>query len=166
MITVGFDGTYILPINNYGRTNLCLGMVSTGTGIITSAKAWSSSKWGSTLTFGTFYGSGDTYTPRDFVNIGRPVAGYHVSTGLELNIEVGDVIGAYHVNCYGAYGELTGERYATFVGDGTAGTQTYALSAVPQEAIIYGTGEEVSVGSKAFLHHYRRMMAGGVGKRC
>lgn len=147
MITVGFDGTYFLPIHNNGRTNLCLGMVSTGTGIITSAKAWSSSQWNSTLTFGTFYGSGDTYTPRDFVNIGRPVAGYHVSTGLELNIEVGDVIGAYHVNCYGAFGELKGERFATFVGDGTAGTQTYALSEVPQEAIIYGTGEEVSVGA-------------------
>ena len=95
---------------------------------------------------GTFYGSGTSYTPRDYQTLGNVSAGSKQSfTGLSIDVETGDVLGVYgdsgQVERDGSGGSglyyKSGDQF-------DAGTQTYAYwAAYPLS--LYGTGETAVV---------------------
>lgn len=121
-----------------------------------------------TAYIGTLYGSGLTWTSRDFVNVGYFLGyGPFTVTGLSIDVDVGDVPAVY-VSAGGAakarYGTSSICKTSGNAFDGTE--KTYTVNSTVGPLQLHMTGEEVSAGSKAFIHYYRHLMAGGVGKRC
>lgn len=98
-----------------GYTILQLDNPSQYSGRITSIEVWFYTGASSNFNVGTFYGSGTSYTCRSYCICGAVAAGSKQVIPVNIQVEVGDVIGIYY-----ATGTL--ENYA---GAG-AGTQKYA----------------------------------------
>jgi hypothetical protein len=120
-----------------------------------------------TARIGTLYGSGLSWTSRDSVDIGY-FSGYgpFTVTGLSIDVEVGDIPAVY-VSAGGASKTRLGTssicKTAGNAFDGTAKTYTVNSTAGPLQ--LHMTGEEASVGSKAFMHYYNNLMAKGIGRQ-
>jgi len=98
---------------------------------------------------GTFYGSGVTWTNRDYHLLGSVVGGSKQTfSSLSIEVTLGDLIGEYRetggIETAGAGGGFGGtiEKAGDQFG---AGVQTYTLY-TGYGASIYGTGSEISAG--------------------
>lgn len=115
------------------------------TGVIDTVEVWAYSTLGSAKV-GLFYGSGTSYTPRDYASIGTVFSGAkRTYTGLSIDVETGDIIGLH--STYG-YLEVDGSGGSSFYrsGDGFGGTNSYTSD--NDQYSIYGTGETASVGAR------------------
>jgi hypothetical protein len=102
---------------------------------------------------GTMHGSGTSYTPRDYVNVGEPSVGANIFTGLSIDCETNDLIAWYSYNASSgptvSYDKTGGSGYYYKSGNQfAAGTQTYTFDSGNPSAIfsLYGTGETVVAG--------------------
>ena len=81
------------------------------------------------LKIGTFYGSGSSYTLRDYNTIGSLGVGIHELTGLNINVQSGDFIGAYYTTgllsvATSGYAGIYGKSGDSFI---ESGPQSYTL---------------------------------------
>lgn len=138
-----------------------------GTGIIDTVVAKSYQQ--GNFTFATFYGSAPDFTSRDSVNLGTLTTTLTTYTGLEVDGQEGDFVGGYHTlrlqigYVRGATLYMSGSNVNWI--DGQEHTYSTYMNA-NHAAVLYAEGETVSAGSKAFLHYYKNLMAGGVGRQC
>lgn len=117
-----------------------------------------------TIIVGAFSGS-NPFTSQDSVSLGTVwgAARYHTYTGLSVDFSAGDRIGAFDNGSLslalplGSGFSYTGNAFDA--GAVTFGGNVYGC-------LIYGSGEIATVGSRAFMHYYRHLMAGGVGRQC
>lgn len=117
-----------------------------------------------TITAGAFSGS-NPFTSQDSVNLGTVTGtnSYHSYTGLSIDFKSGERIGAYD-NAQLGLAQTPSNAGRNYVGNAFgAGAVTFNNT---YPCCIYGSGEIAAVGSKAFMHYYKNLMAGGVGKRC
>lgn len=103
---------------------------------------------------GTMYGSGTSYTPRDYANVGKPSVGANIFTGLSIDCDINDLIAWYSYSAAlgpaVSYDKTGGSGYYYKSGNYfAAGTQTYTFDSVNSGVIfsLYGTGETVSGGA-------------------
>lgn len=82
--------------DTHGYTILCIGNPANASGTLSSLKMWSYTDL-SGLKVGTFYLSGDagTYTCRDSETVGAVVAGAERTFVVDLDVQIGDIIGFY-----------------------------------------------------------------------
>lgn len=116
-----------------------------------------------TIIVGAFSGS-NPFTSQDSISLGTVygAGSYHTYTGLSIDFSAGDRIGAFDNNRLSLALPL-GSGFA-YVGNAFgAGAVTFSNT---YRCLIYGTGDVAAVGSKALMHYYKNLMAGGVGKRC
>lgn len=128
------------------QTRLNLGNPANESGILDTFELWLNIA-GSNVKMGTFFGSGDIWTNRDYEPLGTVASGSKQTfSGLDCAVETGDILGAY-----GTAGRVD----ASSSGDGTkykagdqfdAGTQTYG-SVANFMMSMYATGETVLVTS-------------------
>ena len=160
------------PANNLksytagGYTVVCVTNPANESGIIDTFQSYVNSN-ATIFKVGVFSKSGNICTCRDFASIGAVTEGANTFTGLSIDVEKDDIVGHYsNGNTEKTY-EGRGEGAAQISGDKFDGSAIDFTGAWQRRDIsLYGTGETVAAGSKAFMHYYRRMMAGGVGKRC
>lgn len=117
-----------------------------------------------TITVGAFSGS-NPFTSQDSISLGTVMGtdSYHTYTGLSIDFKSGERLGAYDTTELGvAQTPLgAGRKYA---GNAFGAGAVTFNNAYP--CCIYGTGDVAAVGSKAFMHYYKNLMAGGVGRQC
>lgn len=123
---------------------------SNGTGSLDTVEIYLEAD-GTDCKIGTFYGSGTSWTSRDYTTIGSvPSGSTQTFSGLDIAVETGDLIGVYL-----ATGQLVrasgGTGYYIIEGDqfGT-GTQTYT-SYGTYSSSLYGTGETAPTSSIAAI---------------
>jgi hypothetical protein len=115
------------------------------------------------VTIGAFSGS-NPFTSEDYVEVGSLSGGsYRTITGLSIEFKAGQRIGAYSTGQLGLAQSPPGFG-RNYNGNAFTGSPVTFSNTYP--CCIYGSGEIASVGSKAAMHYYRHLMAGGVGKRC
>lgn len=170
MIDVGSPAINLSSYSPGGQTIVGVDNPANASGVIDTFQLYNAMSM-TGLKLGTFSKDGNILTNRDYVSIGNS-SGRHGApitfTGLSVDIEIGDIVGHY---------TASGSTEKTASGDGAGiwsksgdqfkpgtpidyGTQTDNM----RNIALYGTGEEASVGSKAFMHYYRHLMAGGVGR--
>jgi len=130
-----FDGDGVMIA---GYTALDLNVPANGTGTITTFQAWFNTN-ATGVKIGTFYGSGTSWTRRDYEAIGNVTAGStQTFSGLSCDVTTSDNIGMYagtgDLERYQAGGTtciLSGDQF-------DAGTKTYTAGS--RIFSIYGTG--------------------------
>lgn len=91
------------------------------------------------ITVGTLYGSGTSYTSRDYQALGNFSTGYQ-TTGCDIDVEAGDFIGFYSTT--GRLKRRSGNGVYRKSGDQFgAGAQTYTLVNASYSFSLYGTGD-------------------------
>lgn len=141
---------------------------ATGTGKINYIATRVDTKWNTVVYFGMFYGSDNNYQCRDFVQVSLPSGVWTEIDGLDVDCETGDIVGlcAYSLNFF-RWKIIAGKvALCYFDGDGRSGDNTYTSYYSDRILDLYAEGETVEAGNKAFIHYYKNLMAGGVGKRC
>lgn len=139
-IQAGTDGAWTSLTANTGlnTTN-----PANGNGIISTFKIKIySGATGSSAKFGTFYGSGTSWTIRDYETIGIVAAGSEQTfSGLNCSVQTNDIIGFCAVSGTGhPYNGTTGS-ILYYAGDGfSAGAKTYTAYTT-SNIWLYGTGE-------------------------
>jgi hypothetical protein len=128
----GLVGTYVNPDNS-----------ANDTGALDTAEIYGKSSGMANVKVGTLYGSGTSYTSRDYTTIGSVSAGYNSFTGISIDVETGDFLGLYTSLGYIA-DSGSGTGYYRCAGDqfGT-GAQTYTLNS-GHTVSLYATGETVA----------------------
>jgi hypothetical protein len=107
---------------NNANTYIIIDNPVNATGIIDTIKYWCADAL--TLYVGTFYGSGTTYTCRDYVNLGTSVSGSEQTvTGLSLHAVTGDYLGFFGVSMDRTTG--VGSTYYKAGAQLFTGVQTY-----------------------------------------
>ncbi len=103
---------------------------------------------------GTFYGSGTSYTRRDYELIGDVTSGSKQTfTGLACDVVSGDFIGVYSSTGAVIYRAITGSYAYYKSGDQfNAGTQTYGRD-TNYSPSLYGTGTESGGGTTYPIYH-------------
>ena len=142
-ITIGY-----LPTINGGwgnATNLLKDYPSDGSGKINTVVINLQVSPANNVKVGMFYGSFPTYQPRSFAVLGTIAStGNQNITGLDLAVELGDLIGLYTSTAYTlAYHRLSNGGYR-FAGDATGGTNTYVNTTTQ----IYARGTGSTGGKK------------------
>ena len=113
---------------------------------------------------GTVYGNPYSYKSRDYESFDEVEGGEGVEiTGLNIEARIGDLMAYYAEAGYYYYGGGTNCGVPCYNGNGFDGSY--------HDYINYGYDNPLSAigsagGSKAFMHHYRHLMAGGVGRQC
>ena len=132
--------------------------------VVNTVEIYLTSGFNHTITAGAFSGS-NPFTSQDSVNLGVVTGtdSYHSYTGLSIDFKSGERIGAYDTASLGvAKTPLgAGKKYA---GNAFGAGAVTFVNTYP--GCIYGSGEIAAVGSKAFMHYYKNLMAGGVGRQC
>lgn len=145
-IDVGYYG----PVNNDYSTNTTVlhpQNVANGDGKITYVEIRVSGN--NAMSAGTFYGSGSTYTCRDYQSLGTVTSGAkRTISGLDIDVETGDLIGSYsYYNSQIVDDEDT--SYDMFYKSGnhlSDGAQSYSTdnNTIP---LLYGEGDLVAGGN-------------------
>jgi len=152
-----------------GYTRIDPGNPANDTGTLTSFEIYASGSNNlSNCKMGTFYGSGTSYTNRDYELIGTVTYGSKQTfTGKSCDVETGDYLGQYHTEIANSYISQTassgsGQYYKlsdTFGG----GSVTYSF--VEKAAIaIYATGE-TGGGGWAHITKVDGVTASGAAKK-
>lgn len=126
---IGLPALYRLgSLSNSGYTWILIDNPVMESGKLTSIDTWAYTDL-SNLKVGTFYGSGTSWTSRDYAYIGSVTAGsMQTFSGLNITAEIGDHIGLYFDGGYIRYNTsgYNGRFQSTTIGDKFgAGTQTY-----------------------------------------
>jgi hypothetical protein len=168
MIDVGSPAINLSRYSLGGQTIVGVDNPANASGVIDTFQLYNARSM-TGLKLGTFSKDGNILTNRDYVSIGNSSGGAPVTfTGLSVDIEIGDIVGHYTASGSTEITQSGGGKGVWFKsGDqfepGTPidyGTQKDNK----RNIALYGTGEEVSAGSKAFMHYYRHLMYGGVGR--
>ena len=154
-------------LNSYtwgGYTIVCVTNPANDSGIIDTFQSYVNQN-ATIFKVGVFAKSGDICTCRDFASIGAVVRGARTFTGLSISVEKDDIVGHYSNANTEKTTEGGGSGAAQIAGDKFDGSEIDFTGAWQKRDIsLYGTGETSAAGSKAFLHYYRNLMAGGVGR--
>lgn len=133
----------------FGYTGIDLTNPANDDGVLDTFKIWLHSSTTGFLV-GTFYGSGTSYTVRDYETLGSISNGSEQTfTGKSCDVQTGDFIGGYNSIAEGGQLECnssggSGTYYVSKNGfDGSA--HTYTLYANAKYA-LYGTGETAAAG--------------------
>lgn len=132
--------------HSYNRTLLCVDNPANANGKITSVEIWANANL-SGCKVGTFYGSGTSYTSRDYATIGNVTAGSKQTFGsLSIDVQSGDYIGIFY-SSGGIEADLSGFAgvYQDFGDQFGTGAQTYTLLA-GDALSVHGEGATVTVG--------------------
>lgn len=160
MITGGYFGAKIAS-TSAGYTNILNASGAynvSGDGIFTSARVGSDLAYSAKV--GTWYNTGtNKFKNRDYASISTGVGDVTIY-GLNIEAVAGDYVGIYDLGKF--WGADKSRWYKA--GDGTVNEYTYA-TATKYWTSLYMEGNEAG-GSKAFMHYYRHLMAGGVGRQC
>ena len=132
------------------RTTLEARGPASGSGVLDYVELWVYNYNGGVtgLKVGTFFGSGTSWTSRDFHSFGNVGVNFQSFSGLDIDVEVGDLIGwvgtgNYFEADYGLGGNnLNSGGWADYF-DGIQ--HSYTLDGA-QRIPLYATGAEVSVG--------------------
>lgn len=132
--------------------------------VVDTVEIFLSSSVTHTITVGAFSGS-NPFTSQDSISLGTVMGtgSYHTYTGLSIDFSAGDRIGAFDDKSLSLALPL-GSGFS-YVGN-AFGAGAVTFSSNVYGCLIYGTGDVAAVGSKALMHYYKNLMAGGVGKRC
>ncbi|QBX64080.1 hypothetical protein [Dehalococcoides mccartyi] len=108
------------------------------TGILDVIEVWFSLS-ASGVKVGTFYGSGTSYTGRDYETIGSVASGAkRTFTGLSIDVTTGDLIGVYYSGGRLEIDTSGGSSLMYSSGDAFGSTKTYSSGSFPIS--LYGTG--------------------------
>lgn len=130
-----------------GETTLDLANPANDTGTLTSFEVWMANEATSSVKVGTFYGSGTSWTLRDYEDLGAVAAGSKQTfTGKSCSVSANDCIGGkpnsgnFEANSTGGSGILyySGDSF-------TGGAKTYTLWSGAKGS-IYATGETAAAG--------------------
>jgi len=140
-IDVGAAATDRNTVWGSNYTVVCKANPANDTGWLDTAELYAVATT-SSVTVGTLYGSGTTYTPRDSEVVGIVEAGAkRTFTGLVIDVESGDYIGCYHDTGGGLELSDTGsDIYYKSGNQWAAGSQTYTLFS-NYDLSCYGTGD-------------------------
>ena len=132
-------------------TYLELSNVADGTGILDTVRLYGRScPYGSNAYFGTLYGTKPTYTGRDSVYLGWFYAGVNTYTGLSVDVEENDVIGAFlSIGMGGCASIGNNAQYGSLAGNCLSGSNTFDLSEARKGRAfsLYASGETVEAGA-------------------
>jgi len=139
-------------LHNKHYTIIAVDNSADGTGTIDAIEVWMYTL-ASDSKAGTFYGSGTSYTNRDYETLGAITAGSKQTfSGLDIDVSDGDYIGGWFTGVGVAHGRIdrdTSGYAGIYIKSGDwfgQGQQTYALTA--GDAIsLYGTGETEQVAA-------------------
>lgn len=158
-------GTYNFSSSNAYQTCVEPKNPATGTGKINYIATRVATKWNTVVYFGMFYGSDNNYQCRDFVQVSLPNSVWTEIDGLDVDCEVGDIVGLYAYSLsFFRWSAIAGVSLCYFDGDGRSGDNTYTSYYSDRILDLYAEGETVEAGNKAFIHYYKNLMAGGVGR--
>ena len=140
-IDIGPGATDRASSTSSTNTYLAVGNPANADGKLTSFEIWAKSNL-SGVKMGTFYGSGTSWTRRDYESIGNVTAGSKQTfTGKDCDVSVNDLLGLFFSGGSIEYtlGPLGEGLYYKYLDQFGAGTQTYALTA-DESFSIYATG--------------------------
>jgi len=158
-IDVGYEPEDLASSAGPTYTLLLTHNVANATGIIDTMEIWNADVITMTaIKIGMFYGSGTTFTPRDYESLGTAAPSQKTSfTGLECSVTIGDMIGFYAESAGIERADSTAS-YFYAEGDKFGGEYASYEEFSPRILSLYGTGTTdipggglPSVGAKAIL---------------
>lgn len=140
-----------------GYTLIDLTNPANESGALDIIEIWTATN-GTGVKVGTFYGSGTSYTNRDYETLGSVASGSkHTFTGLSCSVQTGDFLGVYLGSGTAESSNSGGSGFYYKSGDQFgAGSQTYGAGGSATRIAIYGTGE-TSTALPVFDYHYNNM---------
>ena len=147
-----YGGTFPVGDTRIDKTN-----PANETGTIDTIEIWHNTD-GTDVKVGTFYGSGTSYTNRDYELIGSVASGSkQIFTGKSCDCQAGDLLGWYATSGNLEANATGGTGYFYKSGDQFgAGTQTYTSGSDATKQAVYGTGPTVT-GIPLFNYHFNNM---------